>query len=87
MPELGNFYFKINVISDVSKNMSFKINNKLTFIDSFQFLSSSLDGLVRNLDSKDFKYLREECDCKVLDFAKLLGFYSYEYMSGFENFK
>ena len=69
------------------KNMSFKINNKLIFIDSFQFLSSSLDSLVRNLGNNDFKYLREECDCKVLDFAKQLGFYPYEYMSGFENFK
>ena len=29
--------------------MSFNINNKLIFIDSFQFLSSSLDSLVRNL--------------------------------------
>ena len=45
------------------KNMSFKINNKLIFIYSFQFLSSSLDSLVRNLDNNDFKYLREECDC------------------------
>ena len=29
--------------------MSFNINNKFIFIDSFQFLSSSLDSLVRNL--------------------------------------
>ena len=29
--------------------MSFNINNKFIFIDSFQFLSSSLDSLLRNL--------------------------------------
>ena len=36
--------------------MSFNINNKLFFIDSFQFLSSSLDSLVENLVKDDFKY-------------------------------
>ena len=34
--------------------MSFGINNKLSFIDSFQFLSSSLDSLVKNLAKDDF---------------------------------
>ena len=38
------------------KYMSFNINNKLIFIDSFQFLSSSLDSLVKNLVKGDFKY-------------------------------
>ena len=36
--------------------MSFNINNKLVFIDSFQFLSFSLDILVKNLRKDDFKY-------------------------------
>ena len=50
MQELGKFNFKINVIADgLEKYMSFNINNKLMFIDSFQFLSSLLDGLVKNL--------------------------------------
>ena len=39
--------------------MSFKINNKLIFVDSFQFLSSSLDSLVKNLGSNDFKCLNQ----------------------------
>ena len=29
--------------------MSFTVNNKLCFIDSFQFLSFSLDSLVKDL--------------------------------------
>ena len=33
----------------LEKYMSFTINNKLSFIDSFQFLSYSLDSLVKNL--------------------------------------
>ena len=39
----------------LEKYVSFAINNKLSFIDSFQFLSSSLDSLVRNLNKNYFK--------------------------------
>ena len=42
--------------------MSFNVNNNLIFIDSFQFLSSSLDSLVKNLDKDDFKFLSQEFD-------------------------
>ena len=41
------------------KNMSFAVNNNLSFIDSFQFQSSSLDSLVKNLGKDDFKYLSQ----------------------------
>ena len=40
--------------------MRFNINSKLIFIDSFQFLSSSLESLVKNLGKDDFKYLSQE---------------------------
>ena len=50
MQELGTFNLKINIIRNrLEKYMSCNINNKLVFIDSFQFLSSSLDSLVKNL--------------------------------------
>ena len=42
--------------------MSFNVNNNLIFIDSFQFLSSSLDSLVKKLDKDDFKFLSQEFD-------------------------
>ena len=55
MQELGKFNIKLNVITNgLEKYMSFSINNKLSFIDSFQFLSSSLDNLVKNLGKDDF---------------------------------
>ena len=66
--------------------MSFTINNKLSFIDSFQFLSSSLDSLVQNLNKDDFKYLSQELNNNVLDLVKQIGFYPYEYMNNFETF-
>ena len=66
--------------------MSFTIN-KLSFIDSFQFLCSSLESLVKNLSKDDFKYLSQEVDNNVLDLVKQKAFYPYEYMTDFENFK
>ena len=66
--------------------MSFSINSKLIFIDSFQFLSSSLDSLVKNL-AKYFKYLSQEFDNNVLVLVKQKGFNPQEYMKNFEKFK
>ena len=58
MQEIGKFNLKTNVIPNgLEKYMSFSINNKLNFTDSFQFLSSSLDSLVKNLNKDDFRYL------------------------------
>ena len=88
MQELGKFDFKINVIPNVlEKYMSFQISDKLAFIDGFQFLSSSLDSLVKDLSKVDFKYLSQELDINVLDLVKQKRYYPYDYMRGFEKFK
>ena len=88
MPELGKFDLRINVMPNKLENcMSYSINNKLGFIDSFQFLSSSLDSLVKNLNKDHFKYLSEEIDNNVLGLVKQKGFYPYEYMSNLGKFK
>ena len=51
MQELGKFNLKINVtLNGLEKCTRFTINNKSSFIDSFQFLRSSLDSLVKNLN-------------------------------------
>ena len=67
--------------------MSFTICNKLIFINNSQFLSSSLNSLVKNLSKNDFKYLSQEFCNNVLDLVKQKGFYPYEYMNDFEKFK
>ena len=88
MQELDKLNLKINFLLNVlGKYMTFSINNKLIFIDNFQFLSSSLDSLVKNLNKDDFKYLAQEFDNNVLDLVKQKGFYPYEYMSDFEKSK
>ena len=58
--ELGEFNVIISVIPNgLEKYMAFTVNKNLVFIDSMQFMNSSLDSLVKNLMSKDFKYLSE----------------------------
>ena len=49
--------------------MSFTIN-KLSFFNSFQFLISSLDSLVKKLNKDDFEYLSQEFDNNLLDRVK-----------------
>ena len=47
----------INAIpNNMEKYMAFMLGNHLTFIDSFQFMSSSLDKLVSNLPKDDLIY-------------------------------
>ena len=54
MQELGQCNLEINVIlNGLEKYMTFSISNKLSFIDNYQFLSSSLESLVKNLGKYD----------------------------------
>ena len=66
--------------------MAFFLNRNLVFIDSMQFMNSSLDKLAKNLSDKDFKYLVEEFGSKNLELLKQKGAYPYEYMDSFERF-
>ena len=66
MQELAKFNLKINEIPNaLEKYMSFSINKKLSFIDSFQSLSSSFDILDRNVRDDDFKYFSQKFDNNV----------------------
>ena len=76
-----------NYANGFEKYRSFSINNKLGSVDSFQFLSSSLDSLVKNSAKDDIKHLSDEFDNNASDLVKQEGVYPYEYMSNFEKFK
>ena len=56
---------KSDLIVDVIKNglekyMVFILNRNLVYIDSMQFMNSSLDVLVKNFSDNHFKYLSHE---------------------------
>ena len=75
MQEPGKFKFKINATpKGLEKCINFSINNKLTFIDNFQCLSSSLDDLVKKLGKDDFKYLSQKFHSKVFNVFKQKAF-------------
>ena len=66
MKELAKFQLIINAITNrLEKHMSLTISNKLSFIDSFQYLGSSLDSLIKKLSKADFKYFSQELDNNV----------------------
>ena len=46
------------------------LNKNLVFIDSVQFMNSSLEKLGKNLSDNDFKYLSKEFGSKNLELLK-----------------
>ena len=75
----------INAIpNNMEKYMAFMLGNHLTFIDSFQFMSSSLDKLVSNLPKDDLIYTSKAFKGKRLDLMSQKGVYPYDFMDSFE---
>ena len=66
--------------------MASTINRNLVFIDSIQFMNSSLDEFVKNLSDNDFKYLSQEFGGELLELVKQKGVYPYKYMNSFKRF-
>ena len=77
----------INAIpNNMEKYMAFMLGNHLTFIDSFQFMSSSLDKLVSNLPAEALKYTSERFKKEKLSLMTRKGVYPYDYMDSFDKF-
>ena len=77
----------INAIpNNMEKYMAFMLGNHLTFIDSFQFMSSSLDKLVSNLPRESFKYTSKEFKDEKFNLMTRKGVYPYDHMNSFDKF-
>ena len=78
----------INVIPcNAEKYMAFYINKHLGFIDSLQFMGSSLEKLADNLSEEGFIYTREYfTDESQFQLMKKKGVYPYDYMDSFSKF-
>ena len=77
--ELNKFDVKIDAIPNgLEKYMAFFLNKNLVFIDSMQFMNSSLEKLDKNLSDDDFKYLTEEFGFKTLEHLKQKSAYPYD---------
>ncbi|XP_078355816.1 uncharacterized protein LOC144640588 [Oculina patagonica] len=77
----------INAIPNtIEKYMAFMLGNHLTFLDSFQFMSSSLDKLVSNLPREKLIYTSKMFKGDKLNLMSRKGIYPYDYMDSFDKF-
>ena len=83
-----SFSIKIEVDKYVDKNGEEKFKEiELRFIDSFKFMSSSLDSLVNNLAKGDHKFWGfEDYNDKQRELLIRKGIYPYEYMNSWNRF-
>ena len=87
MQEIGKFDQEISVIpNNMEKYMAFFLGKHLKFIDSFQFMSSSLESLVKNISPCDMKYTLQEFQNEKLELMKRKDVYPYDYMDHFDKF-
>ena len=78
---------KIDVIPNrLEKYVTFFLNKNVVFMDSMQFMNSSLEKLVKDLSDNDSKYLTEEFGSKNLELLKQKDAYPYEYLDSFKRF-
>ena len=63
--------------------MVFMFGSHLTFIDSFQFMSSSLDKLVNSLPVEALKYTKAAFQNDHFQLMKQKGVYPYDFMDSF----
>ena len=65
--EVNKFDVKIDVIpNSLEKYLAIFLNRSLVFINSMQFMNSSLEKQVKNLFDNDFKFLTQEFGSKNL---------------------
>ena len=75
------------IAQNAEKYMAFYINNHLSFIDSFAFMSSSLEKLASNLVDENFIYTKKYfTDPVQFGLVKRKGVYPYDYMDSFSKF-
>ena len=75
------------IAQNAEKYMAFYIGKHLSFIDSFAFMSSSLDKLAGNLEDRDFIYTKDYfTDPVQFGLVKRKGVYPYDYMDSFSKF-
>lgn len=92
MQEIGSIGkehdLEINCIpNNMEKYMAFMFGKHLVFLDSFQFMSSSLDRLAANLPIDAFKYTFHVFQGEKLALMKQKGVYPYDYMDSKEKLK
>ncbi|CAB4007494.1 Gastrula zinc finger [Paramuricea clavata] len=81
MQEIGKFKMNINVVpNNMEKYISFSLGKSLVFIDSIQFMASSLEALVSNLSPEDFRIVGKRWTGEDFKLVTQKGIFPYEYL-------
>ena len=91
MQEIGSIgksnNLSINCIpNNMEKYMAFMLGKRLVFLDSVQFMASSLERLAANLPTDAFKYTSQVFQNEKLALMKQKGVYPYDFMDSFQKF-
>ena len=70
-----------------NKPKHIQIKLKLRFLDSFKFMSTSLEKLVNNLNDDDLTNLKKHFDDEKIHLVKKKGIYPYDYVNCEDKFK
>ena len=84
--DLGKDKVKFEIIPKTNEKYISVRYGCIRFIDSYRFLSESLDKLVKNLDEADFKILKKEFPDKYQYLNKKLA-YPYQYFNSIDDYK
>ena len=91
MQEIGSIgksnNLSINCIpNNMEKYMAFMLGKHLVFLDSCQFMASSLERLAANLSTDAFKYISQVFPNEKLALMKQKGVYPHDFMDSFQKF-
>ena len=84
--DLKNDKVKFKIIPKTNEEYISVTYGCIRFIDSYRFLSESLDKLVKNLDEDDFKILKKEFSDKWQYLNKKIA-YPYQYFNSIDDCK
>ena len=84
--DLKKYKVKFEIIPKTNEEYISVKYGCIRFIDSYRFLSESLDNLVKNLDEDDFKILKKEFPDKWQYLIKKLA-YPYQYFNSIDDYK
>ena len=84
--DLKNDKVKFKIIPKTNEEYIVVKYGCIRFIDSYRFLSESLDELVKNLDEEDFKILKKEFPDKWQYLNKKLA-YPYQYFNSINDYQ
>ncbi|CAB3999568.1 Gastrula zinc finger [Paramuricea clavata] len=81
MQEIGKFKMDVNMIpNNMEKYISFSLGKNLVFIDSIQFMASSLEALVSNLSPEDFRIVGKRWKGEDFNIVTQKGVFPYEFL-------